>query len=208
MYGFGYDPISDNYKVVVVFDLTITNGFRKNEVKVHTLGTDSWRSVSEFPFAIEDVQLSGQYASGTINWFVSTDIKQSRCFIASFDLGNESYQKVLLPDDSGEVDENTLCLSVFRDCLCMIYGEDVWVMKEYGNKESWTKLFTISSMRDFSCPYIKAICIFEDEQVLLRYVNDKRWGHISYNYKNHTSKFIEFENIPEVCVESLISPCF
>jgi F-box interacting protein len=110
-------------KVVVVFDLTITNGFSKNEVKVHTLGTDSWRSVSEFPFAIDDVQLSGQYASGTINWFVSTDIKQSQCFISFFDLGNESYQKVLLPDDSSEVDESTLCLSVFRDCLCMISGE-------------------------------------------------------------------------------------
>jgi hypothetical protein len=35
-------------------------------------------------------------------------------------------------------------LGVLRECLCMISGHDVWVMKEYGNKESLTKLFTVS----------------------------------------------------------------
>ncbi|PNX58718.1 F-box protein [Trifolium pratense] len=134
---------------------------------------------------------------------------RSQCFIASFDLGNECYQEVLLPDYFDEVDENTIHLSVFRDCLCMISGEDVSVMKEYGNKESWTKLITISYLRDPSAssyPDIMGICVFEDEQVLLTYQGDTRWEHISYNRKNNTSKFIEFENTPEICVESLISP--
>jgi hypothetical protein len=92
----------------------------------------------------------------------------------------------------------------------MISGEDVWVMKEYGNKESWTKLFTIPYIRDPSYSYINVICVFEDEQVLLKYIkNNKRLGHISYNCKNDTSsESIEFKSIPEVCVESLISPCF
>ncbi|CAJ2633709.1 unnamed protein product [Trifolium pratense] len=61
----------------------------RNEVKVHTLGTDSWRSVSEFPFYIVYAQRSGQYVSGTINWLVFTGIKW---FIASFDLGSECFQ--------------------------------------------------------------------------------------------------------------------
>jgi F-box interacting protein len=189
MYGFGYDPISDNYKVVVVFGDLTRGGFSENEVMVHTLGTDSWKSIQEFPFGIVYAQRSGQYVSGTINWLIFMDIKR---FIASFDLGNECYQEVLLPDDFGEVDENTLRLSVFRHCLCMISGEDVWVMKEYGNKESWTKLFTIPYIRDPSYSYINVICVFEDEQVLLKYIkNNKRLGHISYNCKNDTSR-LEF----------------
>ncbi|MCI00435.1 F-box protein, partial [Trifolium medium] len=71
----------------------------ENIVKVHTLGTDSWKSVSVFPFVGVYVQSSGQYASGTINWLVymeikqGIEIKQDRFFIASLDLGNESYQK-------------------------------------------------------------------------------------------------------------------
>ncbi|MCH85128.1 F-box/kelch-repeat protein [Trifolium medium] len=208
MYGFRYDPISDNYKVVVVFCDDVSS---ESEVKVHTLGTDSWKSVPEFPFLTVSVsaQPSGQYVSGTINWSVYTGIKR---FIVSFDLVNECYQEVLLPGDFDKVDEHKLRLTVFRDCLCMIYGEDVWVMKEYGNKESWTKLFNISYMRHPRAPSygdIKAICVFEDEQVLL-YREDERWRHISYNYKNDTSKFIAFENESNlgVCVESLISPCF
>ncbi|CAJ2638624.1 unnamed protein product [Trifolium pratense] len=207
IYGFGYDPISDNYKVVVVSSDLTRGDFNKNELKVHTLGTDSWKSVSEFPFAIVYAQPLGQYVSGTINWLVFMGIKR---FIASFDLGNECYREVLLPDDSVQVYKNKLSLSVLRDCLCMISGEDVWVMKEYGNKESWTKLFTISYMLDpraSSYSYIKAGYVL-DEQVLLTYKEDKRWGHISYNYKDDTSKFIELENFPKVCVESLISPCF
>jgi F-box interacting protein len=213
MYGFGYDPISHNYKVVVVFgdvthdDLSEDELINEvaHEVKVHTLGTDSWKNVSEFPFAIFSYHPMGKHVSGTINWLIFAGIKS---FIASFDLGNECYREVLLPDDSGKVDKNKLHLSVFRDCLCMISDEDVWVMKENGNKESWTKLFTISYMRDrcaSSYPFIKGICVFEDEQVLLICM---RWGFISYNHTNDTSKFLPIESLPEVCVESLISPCF
>ncbi|MCI08204.1 F-box/kelch-repeat protein, partial [Trifolium medium] len=102
MYGFGYDPTSDNYKVVVVLHQHGDYTFSKTEVKVHTLGTDSWKSVSVFPFTDVYVQPSGQYASGTINWLVFTDTEQSQSFIASFDLGNECYQEVLLPDDSSQ----------------------------------------------------------------------------------------------------------
>jgi F-box interacting protein len=213
MYEFGYDPISHNYKVVVVFgdathdDLSEDELINEvaHEVKVHTLGTDSWKNVSEFPFAIFSYHPMGKHVSGTINWLIFAGIKS---FIASFDLGNECYREVLLPDDSGKVDKNKLHLSVFRDCLCMISGEDVWVMKENGNKESWTKLFTISYIRDrraSSYPFIKGICVFEDEQVLLICM---RWGFISYNRTNDTSKFLPIESLPEVCVESLISPCF
>ncbi|XP_045823812.1 F-box/kelch-repeat protein At3g23880-like [Trifolium pratense] len=201
MYGFGYDSISDTYKVVVVFsdlthdDLTIDELMNEvnREVMVHTLGTDSWKNVSEFPFAFVSYCQYGQHVTGTINWLIFAGINR---VIASFDLGKECYREVLLPDDSSKVDNNKLLLSVFRDCLCMISGEDVWVMKEYGNKESWTKLFTISSMRDpraSSYPFIWPIRVFEDEQVLMIYREDERWGYISYNYKNDTSKFLDFE---------------
>ncbi|KAK2393801.1 F-box/kelch-repeat protein [Trifolium repens] len=203
MYGFGYDSTSDNYKVVAVLH-------PYGVVKVHTLGTDSWRSVSVFPFTGVYVQESGQYVSGTINWLVYMENQQGQCFIASLDLGNESYQKVLLPD-YGEEDRYTE-LTVFRNCLCMISREDVWVMKEFGNKESWTKLFTISYVPDpctSSYSNFQTKYVFENDQVLLICKgDDQRWKYISYNRKKNTSKIIEFQNTLEICVESLISSCF
>jgi len=145
MYGFGYDPVVDNYKVLVVlraFDYNTGNFVDKDKVKVHTLGTSSWENISNFPFVFP-LHHSGQYLSGTINWLAFEDERKGKFFVVSLDLGSESYQKVLLPDD-GEVDAYIPHLTVLKDCLCMLSGDDVWVMKEYRNKESWTKLLTIS----------------------------------------------------------------
>ena len=136
-----------------------------------------------FPHLVVPVQLYGKCVNGTINWLASKDTKKSKYFILSLDLGNESYQEVLLPN-YGQGDACNFHLSVFRDCLIMFSGDVVWVMKEYGNKESWTKLFTISYRRDprttpYSC--IKAIYVFEDDQVLLN-IGGSRGKYIFYNW--------------------------
>jgi len=211
MYGFGYDPVVDNYKVLVVlraFDYNTGNFVDKDKVKVHTLGTSSWENISNFPFVFP-LHHSGQYLSGTINWLAFEDERKGKFFVVSLDLGSESYQKVLLPDD-GEVDAYIPHLTVLKDCLCMLSGDDVWVMKEYRNKESWTKLLTISYMRN---PYrpsygvFKAVYIFEDYLVLLESKRFRKGKFIFYNCRNDTSKLIESEDTPKVCIESLISPC-
>ena len=206
MNGFGYDPVNDNYKVVSalrVFEYISGNIVAEDEVKVHTLGTNSWKSIQVFPFVVVPIQKSGQCVSGTINWLASKDTNKSQCFILSFDLGNESYQKVLFPNDIGKVDACTLHLSVLRDCLIMFSGDDVWIMKEYGNKESWTKLCAISHRPTF----MKAIYVFKDEQVLFKCIKGWRCDYIFYNSRDGTSKCIRFENTPGICVKSLISPC-
>jgi hypothetical protein len=100
----------------------------------------------------------------------------------------------------------------------MIYGDDVWVMREYGNKDSWTKLFTIPYIQNprTSYRFLKIVNIFEDDQVLLEYVDESieenwTWKLMVYDSKNDIIKsmeFAEYESTPEVCVESLISPYF
>ncbi|KAI5411101.1 hypothetical protein KIW84_056301 [Lathyrus oleraceus] len=159
-YGFGYDSVTDNYKVVVI---------EKTQVKVHTLGTKFWKNIGDFPKATDHEQKSGKYVSGTINWLAQRWPRSSPPFIVSFDLGNESYQEVLLPDNK-EVNDNFFTLDVFADCLCVLCGHDVWLMKEYGNKESWTKLFTISYLKDPSMRYswTKVVYVYEDGQLLLQ----------------------------------------
>jgi len=213
-HGFGYDHVNDKYKVVVVlhYDVDILPGevslFDKTEVKVYTFGTDFWKSIKEFPFDGVPVE-SGKFVSGTINWLASKHRKRNGpCFIVSFDLEDESYQEILMPD-YGEVDAYDLSLGVLRDSLCMISDHDVWVMKEYGNKDSWTKLFTVS---DKCYAYINAMCMFEDDQVLIEYRTRRYWKKklIVYDPRNDTFKFTMFENEnsydQEICVESLISP--
>ncbi|RHN54661.1 hypothetical protein MtrunA17_Chr5g0409301 [Medicago truncatula] len=122
----------------------------------------------------------------------------------------ESYQKISPPNLEGVDVRNLSALGVLRDCLCVTTtSDDVWVMKEYGNKESWTKLFTIPYMRDPSKRDVfpKAVYIFEDDQVLLKFMNDFDLNLILYNPRSRTLKANNFKDIPEVCVESLVSPC-
>lgn len=88
------------------------------------------------------------------------------------------------------------------------YGNDVWVIKEYGNKESYTKFLIIPYLMECILkPYhfAKPIYMFEDDQVLLEFI---RFGLtlILYDLKDITCQSIEFQNILEICVESLISP--
>jgi hypothetical protein len=138
------------------------------------------------------------------------------CF-DSFDLGKKSYQKVLLPDHRKE-DVTILYLSVPRDCLCSTYGHDIWIMKIYENKESWTKLFSVSYIWDPSYKWYyltKAFYMFEDRQVLLILQSSGEWSLklIVYDPRIGTFKFQDksiYDTISpctKFCIESLISHC-
>ncbi|GAU13408.1 hypothetical protein TSUD_127040 [Trifolium subterraneum] len=223
-YGFGYDLVTGNYKVVALLRPSSSSSHdlvRKAQVKIHTLGTNFWKKIGDFPFdSIPDI-VAARFLSGAINWLASKRWGVSPCFIVSLDLGTESYQKVSLPPHFEEVDVCSLSLNVLMDCLCIISGHDVWIMKEYGNKESWTKLYTVPYLRDPGKSHYltKALYIFEDDRLLLECMADWGFKLIVYDPKISTSKFVEFENNesvydstyggqpePEICVESLISP--
>jgi F-box interacting protein len=195
-YGFGYDHVIDNYKVVAVlnYHIGMTEEI-KTEVEVYNFGTNCWKNIGEFPFDGIPAEFYGKFVSGTIYWLACKEylLRKSPCFIVSFDLENESFQQVPKPD-YGNVDENFVILSVLRDSLRLLCGHDIWLMKECQNKKSWIKLFTVSYMRDPSKSHVleKVIFTFEDGQVLLESHGD--WGMklIVYDPKINTFKFTKF----------------
>ncbi|KAL2579985.1 hypothetical protein GLYMA_15G101700v4 [Glycine max] len=207
IHGFGYDRFADSYKVVAIFCYEC-DGRYETQVKVLTLGTDSWRRIQEFPSGLPFDE-SGKFVSGTVNWLASND--SSSLIIVSLDLHKESYEEVLQPYYGVAV--VNLTLGVLRDCLCVLSHADtfldVWLMKDYGNKESWTKLFRVPYMGiSDSYLYTKALCISEDDQVLMEFNSELA----VYNSRNGTSKIPDIQDIymymtPEVYIESLISPC-
>ncbi|XP_057444181.1 F-box/kelch-repeat protein At3g23880-like [Lotus japonicus] len=205
--AFGHDHLSDSYKAVSFFQYKCDGGGLKIQVHVHTLGTNSWRRIEDFPYIILLDRLA-KFLSGTLNWFVLT----ANCSwaIVSFDLGKESYQEITQPDygDGGLVSKN---LTVLRDCLCIIAHKqsisEIWLMKEYGIQESWTKLFKISGEDPKTYPLTRVIHIFEDDEVLLDY----QYKFVVYNPRHDTFKTPLFQYkgfmTPWVYIESLLSPC-
>ncbi|CAK8531014.1 unnamed protein product [Lathyrus sativus] len=206
VYGFGYTHLSDSYKVVAVSRFCES----ETQVKVLTLGTNAWRRILDFPLGVTFYG-SGKFVSGTVNWLASIN-SYSSWVIVSLDLEKESYQELLLPDYGG-VTVVTLSLGVLQDCLCILSNSDtfsdVWLMTEYGNNYSWTKLFRIPYMGGVGfCPYNKTLYVSEDDKVLLKYQSSL----VVYNARDGTLKTPEIKNIngwvvPEIYQESLISPC-
>jgi len=195
--SFGYDHFIDNYKVVAVS--------LKNEVSINTLGTNYWRKTEDIPYS-DNICGHGVFVSGTVNWFAS-DV------IISLDLEKESYQKLSLPDFENENDSWTL--GVVRDCLCVFASNeihwDVWIMTEYGNQESWTKLYTIPSLQDQHFVSATALYISEDDQLLVRCYAYEVVKLVVYDSKTSTLDILEFlndfvYNNAIVYIESLVSP--
>lgn len=219
--GFGYDILTETYKVVIVIFASSCHA----RVVVQTLGTNSWRSIEDFT-GPSYFQEFGKFVSGTINWLAGSWSANnwSNLFINSLDLVKESWSKLCLPD----VYDPTL--GVLRDCLCVLYEKqffwDVWVMKEHGNNESWTRLFNIPiPVHNGGLGYVPrnhSRNISEDDegimlQSLPSFTNLVVYKEYGFNDdiftifcigNNQARMLPEIYHEPVVCAESLISPCF
>ncbi|KAL5082276.1 hypothetical protein RYX36_010697 [Vicia faba] len=110
----------------------------KTQVKIHTLGTHSWRRIQDFPPCMVPCGEPGITISRTVNWFAYSDaILSSSQAIVSLDLETESYRQISQPDYGMQVN---LTLGIMRDCLCVFSHShsfnDVWLLQKCGNKES------------------------------------------------------------------------
>jgi F-box interacting protein len=177
LFSFGYDHFNDVYKVIAISYFKDKN----NEVDVYTLGTNYWRSIQDFPCSSRCMYQPGVFVGGTVNWLAYEASNSSYCCdIVSLDLEKESYQKVPQPD----LEKDHWAIGMFRDCLCIFASSDMFldvcIMKEYGIKESWTKLYNVPYAENpYTHPYPKTVYIFYDDQLLFIVV-DKL---VLYNWK-------------------------
>ncbi|XP_058754910.1 F-box/kelch-repeat protein At3g23880-like [Vicia villosa] len=204
-----HDSFINNYKIIAVNHLS-----RKIEASVHILGTDHWRRIRNVPDPnlILESRL-GTFVNDSVNWLVCAAVRS----IVSLDLEKkESYKKFALPvfDDI----TSFLTLGTLRGCLSLLFDKrdefcDVWIMKEYGNEKSWTKLLIVPHMKESHFyGYTKALYISEDDKVLMECMKMGISSLVVYDSINNNFKIPKFqyknegEMTPDVYVESLISP--
>ncbi|KAF5474930.1 hypothetical protein F2P56_006782 [Juglans regia] len=209
-YGFGRDPINDDYKVVRMVQFVSRDGddgFFSTELKVYSLKTNSWRGIKDFPYYLRFMfQLGyllfyrrgyGVFAGGALHWVLPPGFGWD-CQIVAFDLGVEEFRIVPLPD---HVDQGfEMDLAVLEGCLCLLFNYDndyvdVWVMKEYGLKESWTKLFNVSqSTLNRAFGHVMPLAYSKSrEKVLLEVDRDKLFW---YDFRRRRAKRVRIEGAP------------
>uniref|UniRef100_A0A5B6YYZ6 F-box domain-containing protein n=1 Tax=Davidia involucrata TaxID=16924 RepID=A0A5B6YYZ6_DAVIN len=148
--GFGFDPLSNDYKVVRIVYQPENYNFRvPPNVELYTLSSGTWRSIcaDALPYVVYNFFPLSAFVNGAVHWVAS-----SLCsLIVAFDMGTEVFRELPLPDGVANTDVLKLSITVLGTSLAVIQYEKiwqsdycwVWVMKEYGVVKSWTKLLTI-----------------------------------------------------------------
>lgn len=215
LYGFGYQqhtPPPDDYKVVQISCLFKNKAKYDTIVKIYSLKHGNWNNIAPFPHGIP-LDDSGKYSNGALHWAASQDFGSSYSWIiVSLDLATYTYAQILQPayDDQTGADKD-LTLGVLQECLCVMCNyrairADLWVMKVYGVKDSWTKLasipyFTHPGRDQFSVP----LYISNEGKILLQFGSKL----IVFDSKNTPSSQVQYlDECLEACtyVESLVSP--
>ncbi|KAE8717834.1 Pyridoxal phosphate phosphatase-related protein [Hibiscus syriacus] len=210
--GFGYDVFGDDYKVVQMK----ASG---KSVMIYSLKTDSWKRIKDCPYQIPYGERQDcAYLNGSLHWVGD---EKDRYFggrlILGLDLGVEEFLQVPEPDISSRnfryknvgVLGGSLC--VFRE-YTNCYDEDhiiLWVMKEYGVKESWTQLIYLSreECRLTNIFYTRAIAYCRrGDRILLDDGGQTAW----FDLEKQTGRILSIAGAPRrfsamIFVESLVS---
>ncbi|CAI9107982.1 OLC1v1007480C1 [Oldenlandia corymbosa var. corymbosa] len=179
MCGFGYDDVEDDHKIVRVVEYYVDYfaSPTKQSVQLYSTRSNSWRRLPQFPYFVGKYSvLSG--VANTVNhalhWIMEED--GNRFVILAFDLRTETIRMVPPPppppdqghqpppssahdDYVGEIYDvvvpfKTTSLGVLDDRLCVMYFHvepmlSLWIMEEYGVKDSWTKRIILTAPPNF-----------------------------------------------------------
>jgi F-box interacting protein len=179
MFSFGYDNSTQTYKVVA--SNVLKSGCNvKSEVKVFSLGDNSWRDLPCFPFiplylSSDKVNDNGLHLNGTINWLAFRDYNTSvdQYLILSLDLSTETYTQLLLPlglDNVPKYDQPILVVLMDRLCFCYDFEEThfvIWQMKDFGVQDSWIQLFKLDYENRSRWVYSLPLYLSENGDTLL-----------------------------------------
>lgn len=179
--GFGYDHVSDDYKVVRIDDTHIWGMM----VTVYSLKYNSWTQAETIPSGTRITAKRGMYANGSLYWLAN---KNSHIIFA-FDLGVERHRELPFPVYNNENNQIAgMGMIVFDKCLRIIdhysdYRTDTWLMNDNGVGNSWSMVlsmeqqgtqgsFSIVWHGDFSKTQ-NDLLITVDEDRLMRYDHKK-----------------------------------
>nr|XP_043608306.1 F-box/kelch-repeat protein At3g06240-like [Erigeron canadensis] len=205
------NPTTTEYVELSDFGLDMLKGCES------ILRTDTWTRVIDSPYdhhpydysSYDGDRLPGVFTNGFLHWVAKRHIDDLRAIVA-FSLAHECFGEVPLPESCYDTD-----IMSFNDWkLCVLGGKlaifsqmkgEVWIMNEYGVKESWIKI-RIHGLNEI--PMIGTM-IFQDMDKILLASNNRLliYGTEERRFSrgtgiSHNHKLV----VKGAYVESLFSP--
>ncbi|XP_050230636.1 F-box protein CPR1-like [Mercurialis annua] len=150
-FGFGYDSVNDDYKVVRLGQYAgLVEPYFDTETMVYSHKLNSWKNIPGMSYVLGSDQKMGLLVGDSLHWLVARNkILQNPDLIVAFDLGVEKFREVPGPELAVGGQNPLLSLGAVEKWLSVyaIYKVgrlDIWAMKEYGVKGSWTRMFSFT----------------------------------------------------------------
>ncbi|KAK9078977.1 hypothetical protein SSX86_000646 [Deinandra increscens subsp. villosa] len=136
-WGFGYDSINDDYKIV----LGLRKGENRTCFQMFSLRSNVWKVLEEVNYVF--ISAPGILYKGMLHWVAYDILSKEKDAIFSFHLTDQKFREIPHPEKYplcfGKL-RASMCLGIMEDCLCIFHHwslpHSVWVMKDY-NKQSW-----------------------------------------------------------------------
>ncbi|XP_059309917.1 F-box/kelch-repeat protein At3g23880-like [Lycium ferocissimum] len=191
IYGFGYDELQNDYKLVGISGTLNYRRSHKVETKIYSLQGNSFRSIRTFQ-------------TGLLSDIISIDLIDGKWGKVEKPCYREGDFDFTMQPGLGVMGSD---LSMY--CRSRRTRTDFWIMKEYGVKDSWTKVFTFNYPHDnptghlFSPPFIMS----SKGDILFRFGS----AFVIYNPKDDSFKNQKVTNCnifwhANIYIESLVWP--
>ncbi|XP_017217745.1 F-box protein At3g07870 [Daucus carota subsp. sativus] len=152
VYGFGYCGGSNCFKVLRIFSsVSSPKWMDSGSAMVLDVGSDSWRRIGDSPFC-PSVGSVPVLVNGVLHWVC--DVNNCPRFVVWFDFESERFGEFGPPFGilkKFQKRKYRMTLGILEGCLTLCdvlrTGKfDIWVMKKYGDLESWSKDFAVDTM--------------------------------------------------------------
>ncbi|RZC90922.1 hypothetical protein C5167_028759 [Papaver somniferum] len=196
-HGFGYDAKSDDYKCVRIFHYSAES---HSHIHMYSFRSNTWE-LRYMPYALttEDECFrapNGVFCNGALHWFTH-GVK----VLIAINMTGEGIREIPQPEGV-ENFGNRRHIDVLDGYLCILNSSfftayEVWLMKDYGMRESWTKVYNIPrltlELEAQTYVYMKKIECLKTGEVLLevQYGYTKTAALVLYDPKNETAKYLK-----------------
>ncbi|OWM72596.1 hypothetical protein CDL15_Pgr013064 [Punica granatum] len=196
-HGFRYRHAIDEYEVVrIAFEYSRNRACFRAEV--FSLIEGLWREVPALPCRV--YAPSCVVLNGILYWLAYDCSSDGLMLILSFDLRDEVFGRVHLPDLGYRSDSYNMRLAVYEQSLClMAYKDggraqrwDLWVMYGGAGEESWTKRLSIGPIihRPLACGVNGEILVTKSDGTLAIYESSsKTFRDLPIKVSPHSSDF-------------------
>lgn len=200
--GFGYDSKANDYKYVKLFSPL----YHPPEAKafVYSMRNDSWR---EIKIDLEGkscwVKPQGVYCNDVYYWW-NVGSSNSEGMVLSFDMSNEEFRTIALPDHVHEGNMKTRKLALWKGSVVFLFSPvnswfsttfEMWVMVNNFNGVKgltyWTKHLTIGPLRCIHSP----LTFWKDDELLME---TKDGRIVSYN--------LDTQNLRQLPIRGAVFP--